>query len=97
VVVALSAGIASACVSPDEVYMPEVSSSSGSGGATSGTGGGAPSGQSRTETVNGGTIAKNAQYRMVFTLGQPALSQQKGSAPGLRLQGGLIGATETTP
>jgi hypothetical protein len=76
------------------------SSGSGGGGTSSGSGGadgGTPAGRNATETVNGGRVAKNAEYRMVFTLGQPSLSQQKGATGSLRLQGGLVGATEATP
>jgi hypothetical protein len=81
------------------------STASGSGGAstsgtTSGAGGGggsAPAGKGATELVSSGTVAKSASYRLVFTLGQPTQNQGKMTSANHRLQGGLVGATETLP
>jgi hypothetical protein len=94
--IALAASTAAGCVTPNETYTPLGAASTSSGGTT-GAGGGSPALESATETVNAGTVATNGQFRMVFTLGQPALSQQTSKATGLRLQGGLTGATESTP
>ncbi len=76
------------------------SASSGSGG-TGGQGGeggqGPISGIQATETVSAGDVAKSPNYKMVFTFGQPTQNQQKSTSPGYRVQGGLIGATESLP
>lgn len=54
-----------------------------------------PSGHSATDIVNGGTLAKNDKYKMIYTLGQPSPHQgvAKG-ANGERMNGGLVGATQ---
>ena len=69
-------------------------SSSSSSTSSQGTGGGAPVGQDASETVSAGRTAKNGQYRMVFTLGQPAQNQGQSKNSSYLLQGGLIGKTE---
>jgi hypothetical protein len=77
------------------------SSSGGTGGrgttSSSSGGGGGGVKQDASETVSAGIVAKNAQYRMVFTVGQPARAQRTLENAGYRLEGGLVGATETTP
>lgn len=49
-------------------------------------------GKTVTETVSGGLEAKSPNYRMVFTLGQPAQLQGTHQSENFRVQGGLIGA-----
>ena len=66
------------------------SSSSSSGGITS-------VGKNVTQTGSAGAVAKNAQYRMVFTVGAAGPNRATAKAPDLRLQGGFIGITEHTP
>ncbi|MEO7329970.1 MAG: hypothetical protein ABI193_15450 [Minicystis sp.] len=76
------------------------SSSSGqsSGSSSSSSSGGVASGRKNvTQTGSAGAVAKNAQYRMVFTVGQAGPNRATSKAPDLRLQGGLIGLTEHTP
>jgi hypothetical protein len=72
--------------------------SSTGGGGTGGTGGtaGTP-GPGASQLVNAGSSVQSANYRMVFTLGQPTQNQTKTTSPGYRMQGGLIGAVGTTP
>ena len=54
-------------------------------------------GKSVTQTVNGGTVATSANFRMVFTLGQPTQNQGVYNSTNFRLQGGLIGANGNPP
>jgi hypothetical protein len=104
VLLVLASGAVLSCGASDQVSFPS-GGATGMGGAgtssassgTGGAGGNAPPGHDATETANAGTVVKNAEYRMIFTLGQPSLGQQKAAAGGLRVQGGLIGATENTP
>jgi hypothetical protein len=62
-------------------------------GSTTG-GGGAPVvlGPSVTDLVNGGNVATNAKYKIVYTLGQPTPNQNVEKSAGDRLNGGLVGA-----
>jgi hypothetical protein len=53
---------------------------------------GGVSGKSMSETVNGGTVAVSPNFRMVFTLGQPAQHQGSFTSQNFKLQGGLAGA-----
>lgn len=79
------------------------SSSSGAGGAggggeggaggQGGQGGVADHGSPATETVTAGDVSKSANYKMVFTFGQPTQNQGKTTSPSYGMQGGLIGAT----
>lgn len=64
---------------------------------TDGTTGDGQAGKSVTQTVNGGTVASSANYRMVFTLGQPTQNQGVYMSKNFRIQGGLIGASGETP
>jgi hypothetical protein len=50
-----------------------------------------------TGFVSAGVVAESANYRMVFTFGQGTPTQQKTNSPSYRMQGGLIGATESLP
>jgi hypothetical protein len=75
-------------------------SSGGDGGTDGGTssgGDGGTFGPSATQLVGAGQVANSPGYRMVFTVGQPSLSQTKTTSPSFRMQGGLVGATETLP
>ena len=52
-------------------------------------------GPSVTEIVNGGTVATNGKYKVVFTLGQPTPNQgpaTEPSGPNYRDNGGIVGA-----
>ena len=49
-------------------------------------------GPSVTEIVNGGTVARNGKYTVVFTLGQPTPNQGPATGPNHRDNGGLVGA-----
>ena len=52
-------------------------------------------GHSSTEIVNGGTVAKNSKYKMMYVLGQPSPQQGVATgASGQRLNGGLTGAVQ---
>ena len=85
------------------------SSSSGGGEGGAGGGGGVGGGQGTggggtgdhgpgaTALVNGGTVAKSAGYRMVFTLGQSTQNQGGMTSSGYRIQGGLVGANGSLP
>jgi hypothetical protein len=42
-------------------------------------------------------VASSANFRMVFTLGQPTQSQGTYTSPGFKLRGGLIGANGSPP
>lgn len=79
----------------------------GAGGATGGasgstTGGSAGSagsnasgdvGHPGADFVNAGGVAKSANYKMVFTLGQSTQNQGTTTSANYRMHGGLIGAT----
>jgi hypothetical protein len=56
--------------------------------------GGSPAalGPNVTEIVNGGTVAANAKYKVVYTLGQPTPNQGPTKGPNNRDNGGLVGA-----
>lgn len=54
-------------------------------------------GRSVSQTVNSGTTATSANFRMVFTLGQPTQNQGVYQSANFRLQGGLIGANGDPP
>ncbi len=73
------------------------SSSSGSGGAGGEGGGSLASGVQANEIVAGGDVVKSPNYKMVYTFGQPTQNQHKSNSSGYRIQGGLIGATESLP
>lgn len=97
---------ASSTGGPDDPSTSSTSSTSTGGddtGTTSTTGpsvpppGGAPLGKSMTETVNSGTEATSTNFRMVFTLGQPAQTQGTYQSSNFRLHGGLIGANGEQP
>jgi hypothetical protein len=49
-------------------------------------------GPSVTDLVNGGNVASNAKYKVVYTLGQPTPNQNVEKSAGDRLNGGLVGA-----
>ncbi|MFT3775465.1 MAG: hypothetical protein QM820_59720 [Minicystis sp.] len=51
-------------------------------------------GQNTTEFVNSGTVATNAKYRLVFTMGQATPNQQPQTGKSGELHGGIIGASE---
>lgn len=48
-------------------------------------------GRPATEMVSAGNVAKNAKYKLVFTMGQPT-PQGVGTGPNRRLNGGMPGA-----
>ena len=50
-------------------------------------------GAQATEFVNAGGTAKSANYKMVFTLGQGTVNQNRTKSATYALQGGIIGAT----
>jgi hypothetical protein len=60
--------------------------------ADGGGGAGTVLGPSVTEIVNGGTVAANAKYKVVYTLGQPTPNQGPATGPNHRDNGGLVGA-----
>jgi hypothetical protein len=45
-----------------------------------------------TDLVNGGNVAKNNQYQLVYTLGQSTPNQNVEKSSNNRLNGGLVGA-----
>ena len=49
-------------------------------------------GPSANELVSGGTVASNAKYKVVYTVGQPTPNQGVSTGKDQRLNGGLIGA-----
>lgn len=53
--------------------------------------------KSMSETVNGGLVASSPNFRMVFTLGQPAQHQGSFYSESFTLQGGLVGAIGEQP
>ena len=69
----------------------------GTGGSTTGgTGGGTGAtdpGVQGTDLVSAGGVAKSANFKMVFTLGQSTQNQGRTSSSNYMMQGGLIGAT----
>lgn len=73
------------------------SSGQSSGSSSSSSSGGVASGGKNVTQTGAGAVARNAQYRMVFTVGQAGPNRATSKAPVLRLQGGLIGLTENTP
>ena len=48
-------------------------------------------------TRSAGDVSKSANYKMVFTLGQPTQNQGKSTSPAYRIQGGVIGANGSLP
>ncbi|WP_434046989.1 MULTISPECIES: hypothetical protein [Sorangium] len=75
----------------------DAAAGSGSGGEGQGGGVLAAARVGTSETVTAGEIAKSARYRMVFTLGQPTQNQATTTTPRYRMQGGLIGASGSSP
>lgn len=72
--------------------------SGGMGGGGSGGAGQAPdTGRPGTELVSAGQQSASANYRMVFTLGQPTQNQGTSTSASYRLQGGLVGANGSLP
>ena len=72
----------------------------GAGGdaGAGGTGGSMPTaGKTATDFVNAGEVATSPSYRMVFTLGQSTQNQGVTNSQSYRMQGGVIGATESLP
>ena len=75
------------------------------GGGSGGDGGVGGSGGSMmtdfgppvSESVNAGEVSASTNYKMVFTLGQPAPAQGTMTSPSYRLQGGLVGAMGSLP
>ena len=51
-------------------------------------------GPNASDFVNGGTVASNEKYKVVYSLGQATPNQAPISGPSGTLNGGLIGATE---
>ncbi len=49
-------------------------------------------GHSANELVSGGTVASNAKYKVVYTVGQPTPNQGVSTGQNQRLNGGLVGA-----
>jgi hypothetical protein len=49
-------------------------------------------GHSANELVSGGSVASNAKYKVVFTVGQPTTNQGVSTSTDQRLNGGLVGA-----
>jgi hypothetical protein len=68
----------------------------GQGGAGGAGGGTADLGVPATETVSAGEVSKSANYKMVFTFGQPTQNQGKTTSPSYAMQGGLVGANGST-
>lgn len=44
------------------------------------------------ELVSGGTFAKNAEYKLFYTVGQPTPNQNVATSTDQKLKGGLAGA-----
>jgi hypothetical protein len=63
-------------------------------GSTTGGGGSVPDagGPNVTDLVNGGNVATNSKYKIVYTLGQPSPDQNVEKSTNNRLNGGLVGA-----
>ncbi|APR82014.1 Hypothetical protein A7982_07363 [Minicystis rosea] len=51
-------------------------------------------GPNTNEFVNSGTVAKNAKYRVVYSLGQGTPNQAPVTGKNSELHGGIIGASE---
>lgn len=51
-------------------------------------------GPGANEFVGSGTVASNAKYRIVYSLGQATPNQEPATGKNGQLNGGLIGATE---
>ena len=69
----------------------------GTGGTGTGGAGSGAHGPPANQLVNGGDVVTSPGYKMVFTLGQPTQNQTKTTSRGYRMQGGLMGATGTSP
>jgi hypothetical protein len=52
-------------------------------------------GPSANELVSGGTVASNAKYKVVYTVGQPTPNQGVSTGKDHRLNGGLVGAVNS--
>jgi hypothetical protein len=52
-------------------------------------------GPSANELVSGGTVASNAKYKVVYTIGQPTPNQGVSTGKDQRLNGGLVGAVNS--
>ena len=52
-------------------------------------------GPSANELVSGGTVASNAKYKVVYTVGQPTPNQGVSTGKNQRLNGGLVGAVNS--
>jgi hypothetical protein len=52
--------------------------------------------QSTMDFVSGGTVATNAKYKVVYTLGQPTPNQNVETDPTHQLNGGLVGSMAQT-
>ena len=52
-------------------------------------------GPSANELVSGGTVASNAKYKVVYTVGQPTPNQGVSTGKDQRLNGGLVGAVHS--
>lgn len=52
-------------------------------------------GPSANELVSGGTVASNAKYKVIFTIGQPTPNQGVSTGKDQRLNGGLVGAVNS--
>jgi hypothetical protein len=52
-------------------------------------------GPSANELVSGGTVASNAKYKVVYTVGQPTPNQGVSTGKDHRLNGGLVGAVHS--
>jgi hypothetical protein len=50
-----------------------------------------------TGFVSAGVVATNGKFKLVYTVGQSTQNQETMTSPGLRLQGGVIGANEGLP
>ena len=83
---ALTAIAATGC---DAGGLLVVQSTSLDGGADAGA---VVLGPSVTEIVNGGTVAANDKFKVVYTLGQPTPNQGPATGPNNRDNGGLVGA-----
>lgn len=90
VLLRLGAAIAALCAGGcDAGGLLLVQSTNLDGGAD---GGPVVLGPNVTEIVNGGTVAQNSKYKVVYTLGQPTPNQGPATGPNGRINGGLVGA-----
>lgn len=71
--------------------------STGGGGAGGGAGGAVGYAIGASDVVNGGDAAESPMFKMKHSLGQPSQHQGTMTSPTYRLQGGLVGAMETSP